>query len=99
MSSNRPPPEPEYSCPLLDGAIAEIEAARKIHDKLRTWGSWWESRATELEEEMSDKVDELKEKTEDQDKKIDELNDQIEDLNRQIEGWKAEFRDLQTRAT
>lgn len=96
MRSRYQPLEPEYSCPRLDGAIAEIEAARKIHDELRAWGSWWEEKAGELEKELAYKVRDLSEELEDRTKKIDDLNEQIEDLNRQIEGWKAEVRDSQT---
>jgi hypothetical protein len=41
----REPREPEHSCPRLDSAIQEIEEARKIHDKLRSWGQWWKDEA------------------------------------------------------
>ena len=78
------PTEPEYSCPNLDEAISEIEKARKIHDDLRKWGTWWQERCDELEtehaREINDKDDEIKSLTD----KIDELRDQIKQLERQV---------------
>lgn len=52
-------PEPPYSCPNLDGAIAEIEAARKIHDDLRSWGGDWQDAYYELEKELTNCIEEL----------------------------------------
>ena len=78
------PYEPGYSCPHLDEAISEIEKARKIHDDLRKWGTWWQERCDELETEhasaINDKDDEIKSLND----KIYELRDQIQQLELQV---------------
>ena len=88
----RPPIEPSYSCPHLDEAIAEIEKARKIHDELRKWGSWWEDRAEEIEEKSSEKIGELEDD-------VKKLNSLVDDLREEIELLKKERDEANERHT
>lgn len=79
----RAPLEPGYSCPHIDEAIAEMEKARKIHDELRKWGSWWESRAEEIEKESSEKIEELEDDVKKLNALVDDLRDEIEYLKKE----------------
>jgi glutaredoxin 2 len=71
----REPREPEYSCPRLDSAIQEIEEARKIHDKLRSWGQWWKDEAEKIEGNLTSEIEE-------KDKYIAQLEQEIEELKK-----------------
>jgi hypothetical protein len=77
------PQEPGHSCPNLDGAIAEIENAREIHEKLRAWGSWWEERAGELEEEMEEMKKEFDKESAEKDSIIRDLENDLATLNKE----------------
>lgn len=76
------PSKTGYNCPHLDEAIAKIEKARGIHDKLRTWGKWWQEKATEIEQELRD---EMKDALKDKDRDIEKLEAEIDDLKEEIE--------------
>ncbi len=76
-----PSKEPEYSCPSLDAAIAEIEDARKIHEKIRNWGHEWKDAYRELEDEHSEA--------------IDDKNSEISDLKAEVSELKREIRQLE----
>ena len=78
------PPKPEYSCPHLDAAIAEIEKAREIHDDLRQWGTWWKERCGELETEHARELKYKDDEIESLNDKIYELRDQIKHLEQQV---------------
>ena len=79
--SFKPGREPSYSCPHLDGAIAEIEKARTIHDSLRSWGRAWEEKAEDLEQELKNTIEE-------KDNIIRDLENKIEDLQLQLMEFK-----------
>lgn len=85
------PKEPSFSCPHLDEAISEIEKARSIHDELRKWGAWWESRCGELQ---SEHIREIEEK----DKEISSLNGKLDDMADQIRRLENELSDLRVLA-
>ncbi len=76
------PREPEYSCPNLDEAISEIQKARKIHDDLRKWGTWWQERCDELEKEHRQAIDDKDDEIEELNNKIEQLQDEIKHLTR-----------------
>jgi SMC interacting uncharacterized protein involved in chromosome segregation len=82
---SRPPQEPGYSCPHLDEAIAEIEKARKIHDQLREWGRYWESKSEDLSKELDAQQEEFDKDREDFENRISDLKSQIEYLESQLQ--------------
>jgi prefoldin subunit 5 len=60
-----------------------MEKARKIHDALRKWGSWWEDKAGEVEKELGEKIEKLE-------GDIEKLNVTIDDLRDEVEYFKKE---------
>lgn len=71
------PVEPDYSCPMIDSAIEEIEKARKIHDKLREWGKWWQESYDDLQKEMNAALEEKNDY-------IDLLKERIVELEKEL---------------
>jgi hypothetical protein len=71
------PVEPDYSCPMIDSAIEEIEKARKIHDKLREWGKWWQEPYDDLQKEMNTALEEKNDY-------IDLLKERIVELEKEL---------------
>lgn len=71
------PKEPNPSCPDLDTAIEKIENARRIHNQLRKWGNYWESKA----EDLQCQLEELRKEMED---RVDYLQETISDLKNRI---------------
>lgn len=77
-------PEPPYSCPNLDGAIAEIEAARKIHDDLRHWAGEWKDAYYDLVKELTDRIEEIEAER-------DAAEERANDLERELESVREEL--------
>lgn len=77
----REPVEPEHSCPHIDEAINEMEKARKIHDNLRKWGSYWNDRCIDLQHEIY----ELQKNIKTLERDIDDLKDENHYLKSQID--------------
>lgn len=79
------PREPGFSCPQLDAAIEGIENARKIAIDLRTWGSYWEQRAGEIETEKDNEINEKNQEIARLEARISAFEEQVTDLREQLD--------------
>jgi uncharacterized coiled-coil DUF342 family protein len=53
-------PQPEPTCPTIDGVISQMEQIRKHVEKIREWGQEWKDMAIGLDEQLDSARDEIR---------------------------------------